>query len=98
MLLNLSYGGVDYLQYSTTELIEAGVPNALIDTATYNYKLDYIRQKRDEYLDRTDWTQMPDVPMTPEKRTEYANYRQVLRDITNNLDDPDNVTWPQKPA
>lgn len=28
----------------------------------------------------------------------YRNYRQALRDIPQNFDDPDAVVWPEKPT
>lgn len=30
--------------------------------------------------------------------TVYRNYRQALRDIPQNFDDPDAVVWPEKPT
>lgn len=52
---------------------------------------------RDQLLLRSDWTQLPDVPLSVEKKAEWAVYRQVLRDITTQAIFPDNVTWPVSP-
>lgn len=41
-----------------------------------------IRQTRTYLLQQCDWTQLPDSPLTEAKRTEWATYRQALRDIT----------------
>jgi hypothetical protein len=40
-----------------------------------------IRQTRLYFLVQCDWTQLPDSPLTEIQRTEWATYRQALRDI-----------------
>jgi len=44
-----------------------------------------VIDKRNRKLKDSDWTQMPDSPLTDSKKTEWATYRQQLRDIPNNL-------------
>ena len=44
-----------------------------------------IVEKRNAKLRDCDWTQMPDSPLTAEKKAEWASYMQALRDIPNNL-------------
>jgi hypothetical protein len=46
---------------------------------------DDIIDKRNSKLRDSDWTQIPDSPLTAEKKAEWAAYRQALRDIPNNL-------------
>jgi hypothetical protein len=53
-----------------------------------------IRAQRDALLDKTDWTQMPDVAMSTKQA--WAQYRQALRDITQQQD-PHNIVWPTPP-
>ena len=53
-----------------------------------------IRKQRDSLLSSCDWTQLPDV--TIPNKTEWASYRQALRDITNQAD-PYNIVWPSNP-
>ena len=53
-----------------------------------------VRNKRDELLDDSDWTQVPD---SPANSSEWATYRQKLRDITKDID-LSNVTWPTEPT
>ena len=55
-----------------------------------------IRIKRDRLLAETDWTQLPDVPLTVEQKQAYVIYRQELRDFTDTCD-PYNPIWPIKP-
>jgi hypothetical protein len=62
-----------------------------------NQKWINIRSQRAIYVQESDWTQIADVPMSDEKKLEWATYRQSLRDITN-YESPDEVVWPEKPS
>ena len=44
-----------------------------------------LRGLRDRMLSKSDWTQIPDVPLDSDLKSMWATYRQKLRDIT---DDP----------
>ena len=55
-----------------------------------------VRAERDGLLAQSDWTQMPDSPLTAAKKTAWAVYRQSLRDITTQAD-PAAVAWPVAP-
>ena len=57
-----------------------------------------LRSERDKLLTQSDWTQSPDSPLTDAKKTEWATYRQQLRDLPSNTSDPANPTWPTPPA
>ena len=54
-----------------------------------------IREKRDDLLLETDWTQNPDVPDAT--KAKWQAYRQALRDVPSQSD-PYNITWPTKPS
>lgn len=59
-----------------------------------------LRQERNIRLQLTDWTQMPDAPLTDAKKLEWRTYRQALRDLPSQyLDetDIDNVVFPNPP-
>ena len=62
-----------------------------------NQKWQNIRSQRNSLLSESDWTQLPDSPLTPEKKTEWSVYRQELRDVTSQSD-PNNIIWPIKPV
>ena len=51
-----------------------------------------VRAMRNNELTATDWTQLPDSPLTPEKKAEWAIYRQALRDVTTQ-ENPREVVW-----
>ena len=55
-----------------------------------------IRKRRNGLLSACDWTQLPDAPLTDADKTAWAEYRQALRDITEQAD-PFNITWPVAP-
>ena len=54
------------------------------------------RAERNRLLAASDWTQIPDSALATEKKTEWATYRQTLRDLPNDPAWP-NVTMPNDP-
>lgn len=56
-----------------------------------------VKAERDAKLYQSDWTQIPNNPLTTEKQAEWATYRQNLRDITSQSGYPLNVIWPTPP-
>ena len=63
----------------------------------YQMAVEAANQKRNALLYKSDWTQIPGNPLTPEKQQEWAIYRQELRDITSQPGYPYNVIWPIQP-
>lgn len=49
---------------------------------------------RDGFLKDSDWTQVPDAPVD---HAAWAVYRQELRDLPANTEDPRSVVWPTPP-
>ena len=82
-----------------------GIDNYVLvkkDAATITAKQEsdkwgIVRSERATLLNKTDWTQSGDSPLTDSKKTEWATYRQALRDVTTQAD-PFNITWPQEPS
>jgi hypothetical protein len=56
-----------------------------------------IINKRNKLLYESDWTQIPNNPLTAEQQQAWAVYRQELRDITSQSGYPFNVIWPTPP-
>lgn len=57
-----------------------------------------IRAQRDKLLEETDKYALLDWPHTSlEKQREWLEYRQALRDLPSNTEDPANPVWPEKP-
>lgn len=75
----------------------------IIDGVPTEYTPDInpvVRTIRNGLLEESDWTQSPDSPLTTEKKTEWATYRQALRDVpatNSSVTDIDSVVWPTKP-
>lgn len=74
------------------------LPSAVLDQAIKEQQWQDIRGIRNKLMSDVDHTQMPDSPISPEKKAEFAEYRQALRDIPQSFTDPDAVVWPVKPA
>ena len=47
-------------------------------------------EKRNRKLQASDWTQLPDAPISESKKAEWKTYRQNLRDIPNNIRNQEN--------
>ena len=54
---------------------------------------EIVRSMRNNELTATDWTQLPDSPLTTAKKAEWAVYRQELRDVTEQ-ENPREIVWP----
>lgn len=57
---------------------------------------DAIRDRRNQLLVDTDWVVLKAACQGTPVPTEWAAYRQALRDITSQAD-PRNIQWPNKP-
>lgn len=57
-------------------------------------KADAARERRNSLLSNTDWRASTDLTMS----TEWATYRQALRDITTQEGFPNSVVWPTEPG
>jgi hypothetical protein len=56
-----------------------------------------VSVKRKKLLESSDWTQLPNGPLTTEQQQAWAVYRQELRDVTSQSGYPFNVIWPTPP-
>lgn len=72
--------------------------NKKVQSATFSTEdeLMFVRNKRNQLLISSDWTQLPDVPEAIQSA--WKEYRQQLRDITADFTNLSSVTWPQPPA
>ena len=61
-----------------------------------NNQWSSIRADRNRRLADCDWTQLSDAPLTNVQTSQWALYRQSLRDITAQSD-PFNIVWPVTP-
>jgi len=75
------------------ELDQALVDAAAIEVAA-EQALASLRQRRNQLLTETDYLALADSTLTDEMR----DYRQALRDLPANTEDPANPVWPTKPS
>lgn len=78
--------------------LEDGVPvkvgqKEAIEFDQAAFDMERLRSMRNELLAATDWWANSDLTMT----TEQTEYRQALRDITDNYSSIIDVVWPTKP-
>ena len=58
-----------------------------------------VRADRNAKLMTTDWTQLSDAPVTEAKKTEWATYRQELRDYPAQASKVSELpAWPREPT
>jgi len=81
----------------TTKLLPPPAPKryrrVYVDYAEVN------RNERNQLLSDSDWTQLPDSPLTEEAKALWVAYRIALRDITAHANWPNlaDADWPTKP-
>ena len=67
---------------------------------TADLDLDFagIRARRDSALAQSDWTDLPNAPLTAPKKAEWQTYRQELRDYPSQSDKVSTLPeWPTPP-
>jgi hypothetical protein len=76
---------------------------SVFDFVTKQWVLDQnmavvdVSKNRQRLLYATDWTQIPNGPLTTAQQQAWASYRQELRDIPEQSGYPLNVIWPTPP-
>tara|TARA_B100001996_G_scaffold195127_1_gene149400 strand:- start:572 stop:1030 length:459 start_codon:yes stop_codon:yes gene_type:complete len=89
--------------------VEWRKPDGTISMSPSDFVVDYdkvgpvvellmLREQRNKKLADSDWTQYNDSPLSGSKKTEWATYRQSLRDITSSSQSIFSVTWPTEPS
>lgn len=56
-----------------------------------------IRVERNNLIALSDWSMLPDAPLTVEQVDAWVAYRQALRDVPQQAGFPADVTWPVAP-
>ena len=57
----------------------------------------FIKSWRNRELIASDWTQLPDVALTSDEVQAWAQYRQELREMLKQNDDPKLIVFPEPP-
>lgn len=69
----------------------------VVDPNILDYADEQARSERNELLAASDWTQMPDSPLSDADKTAWATYRAALRDVPSQSGFPGNIVWPTPP-
>lgn len=56
-----------------------------------------VRDERNKKLLHSDWTQLPNAPLSTEQKAVWETYRQLLRDFPGTVDLA-NIQWPTEPV
>ncbi len=82
---------VDGVWTVTKAIVDKNADQITTDTASKSVE---VRNKRNQLLSTSDWTQVLDAPVD---RAAWATYRQALRDVTLQAGFPWDIAWPVKP-
>ena len=63
-----------------------------------NIHLETLRKQRNEKLQHSDFSMLPDHRLSRENEEEWKVYRQSLRDIPSTTENPENPVWPERPG
>lgn len=87
---NLSWLGEHYNNMGWIEVGDAPVE-------TKENLSDTVWNDAKKMLIESDWTMLPDVPMTSEQKVQWIEYRKKLREIRLQPGFPNDVKWPKVP-
>ena len=90
-IINVQTGEVTTVELTAEEIAER---EAYERDVLPGVLLENLRQRRNQLLSETDYLALADSTLTDEMRA----YRQALRDLPANTEDPANPTWPTKPS
>jgi len=91
---NLNQANPTYIrgQWQQAWAVSAASPEEVAERLEQQSSL--MRQERNQRLEASDWTQLPDAPANIGT---WATYRQALRDVTGQNGFPWAVIWPAQP-
>jgi hypothetical protein len=101
-------GSIDSSFYYIEDNVAVEIPPKTSPYAVFNFTtkqwvlnenlaIANVLPKRQKLLYSSDWTQIPNGPLTQQQQEAWAVYRQQLRDIPQQSGYPFNVVWPTPP-
>ncbi|UOA25892.1 tail fiber assembly protein [Pseudosulfitobacter sp. DSM 107133] len=88
----------DYKYYYDPSTGDVSFSGLLADPWFYSSESEEYRTQRDTLLAECDWTQLPDTALSASCVTDFATYRQALRDVPQQGGFPSTITWPTRPT
>tara|TARA_R110002020_G_scaffold100049_3_gene236956 strand:+ start:2599 stop:2883 length:285 start_codon:yes stop_codon:yes gene_type:complete len=79
------------------EMNDDEVAELLASQEAADLDFSMTRMHRNGLLDKSDWTQLPNSPLTDEKKAEWATHRQELRDMPAGFTKVSEVVFPTPP-
>lgn len=90
-LATMAISGVPWINNNSFSINQIDIGNAPL--------MANLRIERNKLLAASDWTQLPDCPLTYDQKVEWATYRHALRQLPDQQNfDPNNFSWPTEPA
>lgn len=87
--------GSNGIYYQTWEIVDlTDQEKQIVDER----QAEKVKFDRNNLLRSTDFTQLPDSPLSTEQKEAYRVYRQQLRDITSQAGFPWDIDWPIEPS
>jgi len=83
--------------FTDAENLTASEQEAEYRSGIDNQVAENVRAQRDELLQKTDWIVIKAKETETNISATFKDYRQALRDITQQEGFPHSVTWPEKP-
>ena len=92
--------GIGYVFDSDTNIFyPPDGKSSSVTTIKHNKKVEAFKQRRNILLNSTDKYVTVDFPhASDEVRQAWLDYRQALRDLPVNTEDPENPVWPVAPS
>ena len=76
--------------------LEAAQTAAIMQRELQQQTAEALKERKAKLVS-SDWTQLPNSPLSEEAQAAWATYRQALRDITTQADYPTQINWPTAP-
>ena len=103
VLRGRSYEGLEWLDNTQTKPTEEEINTKIVELKNAE-PMNRLKEHRNKLLQNCDWTQGADSPLSDSAKTEWATYRQALRDLPSTANPIlegtfiTNVEWPQEPS
>lgn len=104
----------DSAVFAATKYYDAGFQNRIAKPSEYhdwvnkdwqfnrNRAVERTRFERNRKLTASDWTQVPDSPLSAEQKAAWQTYRQALRDLPSTIPQDimsiAEILWPSPPS
>ena len=82
------------LEGQVSSIVEAHDGSAALTQVQW----EFARTKRNRLLQESDWTCVTDSQLSEADQASWQTYRQALRDVPQNENDPETITWPDAPS